>query len=30
MNCSIRTISRCLKSTSKLLKKRWIVSYIEN
>jgi hypothetical protein len=22
MNCSIRTISRCLKSTSKLLKKR--------
>lgn len=30
MNCSIKTISRALKSPSKLLKKRWIVSYVKN
>lgn len=30
MNCTVKTISRCLKSPSKLLKKRWIVNYVEN
>ena len=30
MNCSIKTISRSLNSSSKLLKKCWIVSYVEN
>ena len=30
MNCSVKTISRSLKSPSRLLKKRWIVSYVEN